>query len=97
MAGQAGQLGVRAGRCPATHWKLSKARCGMQLSKACITSQGPSPTPTTMMDMGMWLQGRTTCSSGSILDASSRDAHCTPGCDNGINGVLLLLTNLPWR
>ena len=33
-------------------WKLSKARAGMLSSNSLIISQGPSPTPTKMIDRG---------------------------------------------
>jgi len=33
-------------------WKLSKALSGIQSSKCCIASHGPSPTPTITIERG---------------------------------------------
>lgn len=37
-------------------WKLSKARAGSLSSNFCMSSHGPSPTPTSTMDKGYELQ-----------------------------------------
>uniref|UniRef100_A0A0A9GBI7 Uncharacterized protein n=1 Tax=Arundo donax TaxID=35708 RepID=A0A0A9GBI7_ARUDO len=35
-----------------TNWKLSKSRAGSLSSNFCMSSQGPSPTPTSTIDNG---------------------------------------------